>query len=47
MSSGLAALSLSGQDAMQTLSSLCKGAAADASAPLFSAEISGVQPTGR
>ena len=43
MSSGLAALSLSGQDAMQTLSSLCKGAAADAPAPLFSAAASGVQ----
>ena len=41
MSSGLAALSLSGQDAMQTLSSLCKGAAADAPVPLFSAAASG------
>ena len=44
MSSGLAALSLSGQDAMQTLSSLCRGAAADAHAPLFSAAASGAQP---
>ena len=42
MSSSLAALSLSGQDAMQTLSSLCKGAAADATVPLFSAAASGV-----
>lgn len=42
MSSSLAALSLSGQDAMQTLSSLCKGAAADAPVPLFSAAASGV-----
>ena len=44
MSSGLAALSLSGQDAMQTLSSLCKGAAADAPTPMISAAASGVQP---